>query len=75
MPSTTKSNKLKRKRGKKFVWHNPDEQTDKKQTVEPNPFEEHSKTKKFTKDLEKREALLQEYRLLQNQPFFCKIEV
>lgn len=58
MPSTTKSNKLKRKRGKKFVWHNPNEQNESKQTVEPNPFEEHSKTKKFAKDLERREALL-----------------
>jgi len=51
MPNTTKSNRLKRKRGKKFVFHE-NKTEDKKE--EQNPFEEHSKTRKFTKDLEKR---------------------
>jgi hypothetical protein len=54
MPSTTKSHRLKRKRGKKFVFRaNTEEQTEKK-AAEANPFEEHSKSKKFAKDLEKR---------------------
>jgi len=66
MPSTTKSNRLKRKRGKKFVWQTkPDEQNEKK-VQEENPFEEHSKSKKFSKDLEKRQEMLQEFRKLGN---------
>lgn len=58
MPSTTKSNRLKRKRGKKFVFRaNTEEQNDKKE-AEANPFEEHSKSKRFTRDLEKRQEML-----------------
>ena len=68
MPSTTKSNRLKRKRGKKFVWQTKtDEETSKKnKEKEVNPFEEHSKSKKFTRDLEKRQEMLQEFRKLGN---------
>ena len=66
MPSTTKSNRLKRKRGKKFVFRsNTEEQNDKK-TSEANPFEEHSKSKNFARDLEKRQEMLQEFRKLGN---------
>ena len=54
MANTTKSNRLKRKRGKKFVWHDPNKADTDKKNEEVNPFEEHSKSKKFTKDLEKR---------------------
>lgn len=54
MANTTKSNRLKRKRGKKFVFHQPDQEDKKGNKVETNPFEEHSKTRNFTKDLEKR---------------------
>ena len=68
MPSTTKSNRLKRKRGKRFVWQaKNDEATDKKsKEQEANPFEEHSKSKKFARDLEKRQEMLQEFRKLGN---------
>jgi hypothetical protein len=54
MANTTKSNRLKRKRGKKFVFNQPDQEDKKGNTIEANPFEEHSKSRKFTKDLEKR---------------------
>ena len=65
MTSTKKSNKLKRKRGKKFVWHGDqkDQQSDKK-PEEENPFEQHSKSKSAAKDLARREALLDEFRSL-----------
>lgn len=59
MPSTTKSNRLKRKRGKKFQFHSTET---KEATAAPNPFEEHSKSKTANKDLEKRQQLLDEYR-------------
>ena len=46
MPNTKKSNKAKRKRGKKFIFHGADgENAPKKQEDVTNPFEEHSKTK------------------------------
>ena len=72
MPNTTKSNKLKRKRGKKFVWRGsrdvrenqdssgrPDRNQD-----SSNPFEEHEKTQRVRRDLEKRQELLNDYRRL-----------
>lgn len=67
MPSTTKSNKLKRKRGKNFVWHHKktDSEADPKKPQE-NPFETHSKSRTAARDLEKRAALLDEYRRLGN---------
>lgn len=64
MVNTTKSNKLKRKRGKKFVFHQPDQEDSKGNKVESNPFEDHSKTRNHKKDLERREKLLDEYRRL-----------
>lgn len=66
MPNTTKSNRLKRKRGKKFVYHDKNQNKDEEPTNQANPFEEHAKSRKFTKDLERRENLLQEYRKLGN---------
>jgi cytochrome c peroxidase len=65
MASTKKSNKLKRKRGKKFIWHGDKDQAEedtKKAPQEENPFEQHSKSKSAVKDLERRQALLEEYR-------------
>ena len=65
MPNTKKSNKAKRKRGKKFIFHGQDgENAPKKQEDVTNPFEEHSKTKGARKDLEKRQGLIDEYRRL-----------
>ena len=72
MPNTTKSNKLKRKRGKKFVWRGSRDVNDlnnAKQEVlaatsGENPFENHSKSKRVAKDLDKRQELLTEYRRL-----------
>ena len=64
MPSTPKSNRLKRKRGKKFVWHGDNDTEDKKTQAELNPFEEHSKVKSASRNLEKRKGLLEEYRKL-----------
>lgn len=70
MPNTTKSNKLKRKRGKKFVWHGSRDVNDVKEVKptggsgETNPFESHEKTVRQRKDLDKRQDLLTEYRRL-----------
>ena len=69
MPNTTKSNKVKRKRGKKFVWHgskdsaaaNVDKSTN---NAEDNPFENHEKTQRMRKDIDKREELLNQFRRL-----------
>jgi hypothetical protein len=55
MANTTKSNRLKRKRGKKFVFRQPDEEDKKGNKVETNPFETHSRSRNHTKDLEKRQ--------------------
>lgn len=66
MPNTTKSNKLKRKRGKKFVWHGNKEDSDKPQQTSStdNPFESHEKVVRMRKDIDKREELLNEFRRL-----------
>ncbi len=64
MANTTKSNRLKRKRGKKFVFRQPEEEDKKGNKVETNPFETHSRSRNHTKDLEKRQQLLDEYRRL-----------
>ena len=73
MPNTTKSNKLKRKRGKKFVWRGSRDVNDMTEATkeakqasssEPNPFENHTKSKRVAKDLDKRQELLAEYRKL-----------
>ena len=71
MPNTTKSNKNKRKRGKKFVWHGSRDVNDannaKKAPTGPsesNPFEDHEKSKRARKDIDKRKELLEEYRRL-----------
>ena len=62
MAKTKKNNKLKRKRGKKFVFHGDGAQEGNEAVL--NPFEEHSKTKRARKDLEKRQGLIDEYRNL-----------
>jgi len=64
MGSTTKSRKVKRNRGKKFVWHG--NQKDKEEEETKNLFEEMAR-KKFKgvmgeKDMEKREGLVEEFR-------------
>ena len=73
MPNTTKSNKLKRKRGKKFVWHGSRDvnETEKEanakkltQSEKNNPFEDHEKSKRARKDLDKRQELLNDFRKL-----------
>ena len=71
MPNTTKSNKLKRKRGKKFVWRGSRGVGDMLQearvasgSAKANPFEDHHKTQRQRKDLEKRQDLLNQYRRL-----------
>ena len=72
MPNTTKSNKLKRKRGKKFVWHGSAEGADKgnkpgganASKTASNPFEDHEKTQKLRRDESKRKELLNEYNRL-----------
>lgn len=66
MPNTTKSNRLKRKRGKKFVFHDKNKPADEAEAAQPNLFEEHSKSGKHAKDLERRAGLLEEYRKLGN---------
>ena len=67
MPNTTKSNKLKRKRGKKFIWHgsrdvNEIVELKKSPGQEANPFEDHEKSKRARKDIDKRQDLLNDYR-------------
>ena len=71
MPNTTKSNKVKRKRGKKFVWHGSRDVNDANNakkapsgSAENNPFEDHDKSKRARKDIEKRKELLEDYRRL-----------
>lgn len=69
MPNTTKSNKLKRKRGKKFVWHGSRDVNDQKSNLKPspsqaNPFEDHEKSKRARKDIDKRAELLNDFRRL-----------
>ena len=65
MPNTPKSNKLKRKRGKKFVFRgNAQAGAPSSSTPTENPFDEHIKTKRAKKDLDKREELLAEFRRL-----------
>jgi nucleolar protein 14 len=55
----SKSNKLKRKRGKKFRFFDEKDATSSKGVA--NPFEEHSVTKKFIKDKSKRTELITEF--------------
>ena len=63
MVNTTKSNKLKRKRGKKFVFNSGEDQS-KGDSQASNPFEDHVKSKRMKKDEEKRQELVTEYRRL-----------
>jgi hypothetical protein len=62
MANTPKSNRLKRKRGKKFVYRDNAAAGKDAAAPQENPFEMHSKVQKFNRDLEKREQLLKEYR-------------
>ena len=68
MPNTTKSNKLKRKRGKKFVWRGSrdvnDQGPSERGEAPSNPFEKHHKSQKVKNDAEKRKELLDDYRRL-----------
>ena len=71
MPNTTKSNKVKRKRGKKFVWHGSRDVNDSSNgkkalsgSAESNPFEDHDKSKRARKDIDKRKELLEDFRRL-----------
>ena len=66
MANTKKSNTLKRKRGKKFVFHKPKAEGDEEKPQAKNPFEEHAKVKAYNRDAEKRESLIEEYRKLGN---------
>jgi hypothetical protein len=52
MPSTPKSNRLKRKRGKKFIWKDPSKMGPATTPSTTNPFEEHSTAKRARRDLE-----------------------
>ena len=70
MANTKKNNKVKRKRGKKFRFFNSEDNSEKTgETVNrkhnefqsSNPFEEHSVTKKFVRDKQKRQGLEEEY--------------
>ena len=47
-------NKVKRKRGKKFVFHGNDQINNSNTKNEKNPFEDHSKSKRAKKDAEVR---------------------
>jgi hypothetical protein len=51
MPSTPKSNRLKRKRGKKFIWKDPSTMGPQAAQAVSNPFEEHSTAKRARKDI------------------------
>ena len=63
MAKSKKNNKLKRKRGKKFVYHgNGDDENANHIDQKPNPFEEHSKSKRAKNDLDKRKGLIDEFR-------------
>ncbi len=64
MVNTPKSNKLKRKRGKKFVYREAGSGKDSKSEQTSNPFEEHSKTKRVKKEEDQRKELINEYRKL-----------
>jgi hypothetical protein len=66
MGSTTKSNKVKRKRGKKFVFHGNKDATQADEKEETNLFEKIASLKfkgvSGKKDMEKREGLVSEFR-------------
>mmetsp|Transcript_47578 Transcript_47578/g.64530 ORF Transcript_47578/g.64530 Transcript_47578/m.64530 type:complete len:185 (+) Transcript_47578:15-569(+) len=64
MANKGKSNKLKRKRGKKFVYRDPEANNNKDhgESGAPNPFEEHHISKRARKDDEKRADLMNEYK-------------
>lgn len=62
MAKTKTDNKLKRKRGKKFVYRDPNEESKSTGDQAANPFEDHSKSKRARKDAEIRQGMVQEYR-------------
>jgi len=66
MAKPAKDNRVKRKRGKKFVFHSNDEkeakELEKKAGESVNPFEDHSKSKRAKKDAEARSGLIQEFK-------------
>ena len=64
MPNTTKSNKAKRKRGKKFVWRGSRDVNESNTDKASNPFEEHEKSQRIRRDAEKRKEMLNDYRRL-----------
>mmetsp|Transcript_36848 Transcript_36848/g.56409 ORF Transcript_36848/g.56409 Transcript_36848/m.56409 type:complete len:304 (-) Transcript_36848:350-1261(-) len=64
MAKPKKDNRVKRKRGKKFVFLGDKQQAEnqEKQEQESNPFEDHTKSKRARKDAEVREELLHEFK-------------
>ncbi len=64
MAKPKKDNRVKRKRGKKFVYLGDKQQAEnqQKQAEESNPFEDHTKSKRARKDAEVREDLLSEFK-------------
>jgi len=66
MGSTTKSNKLKRKRGKAFKWHGEKKEGEEADVIVDNLFEKHARLKfkgvSGEKDMKKREGLIDEFR-------------
>lgn len=64
MAKSKKDNRLKRKRGKKFVFHGDakEAETLQQNAESKNPFEDHSKSKRAKKDAEARVSLVEEFR-------------
>lgn len=65
MAKAKKDNRVKRKRGKKFVFHTDDEKQAHEQEMQgkaTNPFEEHPKAKRARRDAESREGLISEFK-------------
>ena len=64
MAKPRKDNKVKRKRGKKFVFRADQQEAEvleKEAQVQSNPFEDHAKSKRARRDADAREGLIQEY--------------
>lgn len=64
MAKSKKDNRVKRKRGRKFVFHGDEKEAETmQQNAEiKNPFEDHSKSKRAKRDAEAREGLVEEFR-------------
>jgi hypothetical protein len=67
MAKPKKDNRVKRKRGKKFVYHGEEAEGAEKEektniAANRNPFEDHSKSNRARKDVEVRETMLKDFR-------------